>query len=67
MAIDPVQITEMFLTNLQSTFESLSYLVGGVFGVYVIMGVMSWWKNRQLMLVLTDIKSELVKLNKKRK
>ncbi|MFA5142082.1 MAG: hypothetical protein WC471_03855 [Candidatus Woesearchaeota archaeon] len=67
MAIDPVQITEMFLTNLQSTFESLSYLVGGVFGVYVIMGLMNWWKNRELMLILTDIKSELVKLNRKRK
>lgn len=67
MALDPIQLTSIFLTNLQQTMESLSYFIGGVFGFYVINGIVSWWNSRKLMLVLTDIKSELVKLNRKKK
>jgi len=57
--IEPLTNSITFLTN------TVKALVGGIFGLYVILVILRWKEARELKKLLIDVKGELVKINKK--
>ncbi|MBR9676815.1 hypothetical protein GOV04_01625 [Candidatus Woesearchaeota archaeon] len=66
MAInETIIVLEPILKPLQFIVNSLKFLVGGIFGLYVIMVAMKYIEARQNRKILQSILNELRHLNKK--
>lgn len=61
--VDPTSIAGMFGSTVQNLVSQIYYLVGGLFGIYVILIALRWWEYRMMKGLLKDIKSELRHLN----
>ena len=55
------------LNTIQSLIGTVSYIVGGIFGVYLILLLVRWWQNRIVIRLLKDIKYNLDQQNFKLK
>ena len=56
-----------FFETIHSIISTASYIVGGIFGIYLILLVVRWWQNRLVIRLLRDIKYDLNQQNKKLK
>lgn len=65
--VDAVNATIGFLEPIRSIVGAVSYVIGGIFGVYLILLLVRWWQNRILIRLLKDIKFNLEEQNKKLK
>ena len=60
-----VALPDNFLTNaLQPVLERVSILVGGIFGIYVLLAVMQFYRERKKIKLLQDIRNDLDLLTK---
>ncbi len=60
-----VTLPDNFLTNaLQPVLQKVSLLVGGIFGIYVLLAVMEFYRERKKMKLLRDIRNDLDLLTK---
>ncbi len=50
---------------IRQTIGTVSWLVGGIFGLYLILLIVRWWQNRILIKVMKDIRFNLDQLNKR--
>ena len=58
-------LPDNFLTNaLQPILQKISLLVGGIFGIYVILAVMQIYRERKKVKLLQDIRNDLDLLTK---
>jgi len=58
-------LPDNFLTNaLQPILQKISLLVGGIFGVYVILALMQVFRERKKVKLLQDIRNDLDLLTK---
>ena len=55
---------ETMINTISQLTNTLKVLLGGVFGVYVILLIVTWWERRKLVSLMKDIKNEIHKLNK---
>jgi hypothetical protein len=51
--------------TIRSTVNGIQYLVGGIFGIYLITLFLKWRQTQMLKRYLADIKAELRHLNNK--
>lgn len=58
-----IGILEPIFTNIQGMFGTLKYLIGGVFGVYIILAIIRYFEYRMLKKTLKEIKHESVRTN----
>ena len=65
--VDVVNATISFLEPVHSIIGAVSYIVGGIFGVYLLLLLVRWWQNRIMIRLLKDIKYDLDHQNKKLK
>lgn len=72
--VDPANATVLIPANAGPIFETVrslifttSYVVGGIFGIYLILLLVRWWQNRIVIRLLKDIKFDLDQQNKKQK
>ncbi len=65
--VDVVNATVGFFEPVRSIIGAVSYVIGGIFGVYLILLVVRWWQNRIMIRLLKDIKYDLDQQNKKLK
>lgn len=65
--VDAVNATISFFEPIRSIVGAVSYLIGGIFGIYLILLLVRWWQNRILIRLLKDIKFNLEQQNKKLK
>lgn len=69
--VDPLNITTVldltntFGTTVQTIVNKINFLVGGIFGIYLILVFLRWWEYRTLTRILSDIREDIIKLNKK--
>lgn len=70
--VDPVNtsiaipgLIEPIVDVVQQTIGTISWLVGGIFGIYLILLIVRWWQNRILIRVMKDIRFDLDNLNKR--
>ena len=55
-----ITLPDNFLTNaLQPILEKVSLLVGGIFGIYVILAIMQVYRERKKVKLLQDIRNDL--------
>lgn len=60
-----IALPDNFLTNaLQPLLEKVSLLVGGIFGIYVILTLMQFFRERKKIRLLQDIRNDLDLLTK---
>lgn len=59
-----VQALEPILGPLNQFIGIIQYLVGGIFGLYLILVVLRWYESRRLVRLMKDVRIELEKLNK---
>ena len=58
-------LPDTFLTNaLQPILQKISLLVGGIFGIYVILAMMQIYRERKKVKLLQDIRNDLDLLTK---
>ena len=55
------------LETVRYIISSISYIIGGIFGVYLILLLVRWWQNRIMIRLLKDIKYNLDQQNRKLK
>jgi len=72
--VDPANASVLIPANAGPIFETIrsvvstaSYVVGGIFGIYLILLLVRWWQNRIVIRLLKDIKFNLEQQNKKQK
>ncbi len=63
--VDPSSLAGMFGSTMQQLVSQIYYLVGGIFGIYVILVGLRWWEYRMVRKLLIDIKLEIRHLNEK--
>jgi len=56
-----------FLETVRSVIGVTSYVLGGIFGVYLILILVRWWQNRIVIRLLKDVKYNLEQQNRKLK
>lgn len=62
---EELALPDNFLTNtLQPILQKISLLVGGIFGIYVILSVMQFYRERKKVKLLQDIRNDLDLLTK---
>lgn len=60
-----IALPDNFLTNaLQPLLEKVSLLVGGIFGIYIILTLMQFFRERKKIRLLQDIRNDLDLLTK---
>ncbi len=59
-----IQALEPIIGPLNHLMGVLQYLVGGIFGLYLILVILRWYESRRLATLMRDVKSELKALNK---
>lgn len=52
---------------VRSVFGTASYVVGGIFGLYLILMLVRWWQDRIIVRLLKDVKFDLDQQNRKLK
>jgi len=66
--LKPMDINNTFTTlqplttSIESFVGVVQMLVGGLFGLYLIMAIMRYYEARQMRKLMKDIKTELTKL-----
>ena len=66
--VDVINMTlPAIIEPVRSAIGTVSYIVGGIFGIYMILLVVRWWQNRIVIRLLKDIKYNLEQQNKKQK
>ncbi|MFC1801319.1 hypothetical protein ACFLZB_02555 [Nanoarchaeota archaeon] len=71
--VEPINTTVVAIPGLiepianlvRQTIGTISWLVGGIFGLYLILLMARWWQNRILIKVMKDIRFDLDHLNKR--
>ncbi len=62
---EEVALPDNFLTNaLQPILQKISLLVGGIFGIYVILAIMQMYRERKTVKLLQDIRNDVDLLTK---
>ena len=56
-------VLEPVISGLQNVIALTQWLVGGLFGLYLIFLIMSWWQGRVKLTLLRDIREDLDLLN----
>lgn len=55
-----IALPDNFLINaLQPVLQKISLLVGGIFGIYVILAVMQFYRERKKIKLLQDIRNDV--------
>ena len=62
---DSVPILSSLLENLQGLFELLKWLVGGLFGLYLIFMFLKWYEFRKIRQVLSELLTSVKSLEKR--
>jgi len=60
----PTRIENIILT-IQNAVGIISWVVGGLFGLYLIFIILKWREFRKMNDILEDIRHNLLQLNKK--
>ncbi|MCK4589036.1 MAG: hypothetical protein KAT77_01215 [Nanoarchaeota archaeon] len=55
------------LETIRTLVSTASYIVGGIFGIYLILLLVRWWQNRLIIRLLRDITYNLNQQNIKLK
>tara|TARA_Y100000034_G_scaffold20758_2_gene23819 strand:- start:6486 stop:6767 length:282 start_codon:yes stop_codon:yes gene_type:complete len=58
-----LQILEPIIGPLNQFIGIIQYLVGGIFGLYLILVILRWYESRRLASMMRDVKDQLVALN----
>ncbi len=62
---EELALPDNFLTNaLQPILQKISLLVGGIFGIYVILAIMQIYRERKKVKLLQDIRNDVDLLTK---
>ena len=56
-------VLEPIVTALQSVINLTKFLVGGLFGLYLIFVIMNWWQGRVKLRLLREIRDDMDELN----
>jgi len=59
-------VLEGLAHSLNSVVNIAQVLVGGIFGLYVILIILRWHEARTLKRLMKEVRDELRKLNKKK-
>jgi len=62
----PEYLEELVLL-VRNTIGAVSWILGGLFGLYIILLVIKWRQNKKIIHLLRDIRHNLLQLNKKLK
>ncbi len=52
---------EPLITTINTLVSALKLLLGGVFGIYLLLLIMRWWESRSINKTLKVMKIELIK------
>ena len=66
-AVNATFVLPALFEPIRSVIGAVSYIVGGIFGIYLLLLLVRWWQNRILIRLLKDIKYNLEQQNKKLK
>ena len=58
-----MQIVDPLVQSVRFLVGFLNIILGGIFGVYLIMAYINWKKSRDIVKLLRDIKSEIKQVN----
>jgi hypothetical protein len=58
-----MQIVDPLVQSVRFLINFLNIILGGIFGVYLIMAYINWKKSRDIVKLLRDIKSEIKQVN----
>ncbi len=59
-----MEILGPIIGPLTRFIDIIQYIVGGIFGIYLILVILRWYESRKLVRLMTDVKQELKSLNK---
>jgi hypothetical protein len=58
-----MQIVDPLVQSVRFLVGFLNIILGGIFGVYLIMAYINWKKSRDIIKLLRDIKLEIKHIN----
>ena len=61
--IAAIPVLEPFVSNIQVLVSTIQYLVGGLFGLYLILIYLRWKEARDMKMVLKEIRDEVKKMS----
>ncbi len=59
-----IGLLEPIIGPITQLVDIVQYIVGGIFGLYLILVILRWHESRRLANLMRDVKAELKALNK---
>ena len=58
------EAAQQVISSVQGLMATISILVGGVFGIYVVLLILRWREYKMMRKIMTEIKNDLKSIRK---